>query len=57
MSNINLQRIALPTGVELDVAIAGDPANPATQIAAFNSPTALLGPRVFRFNITYEFGR
>jgi len=24
-----LQRIALPTGVELDVAIAGDPANPA----------------------------
>jgi pimeloyl-ACP methyl ester carboxylesterase len=25
----DLQRIALPTGVELDVAIAGDPANPA----------------------------
>lgn len=27
--SFNLQRIALPTGVELDVAIAGDPANPA----------------------------
>lgn len=29
MSHFDLQRIALPTGVELDVAVAGDPANPA----------------------------
>lgn len=29
MADFTLQRIALPTGVELDVAIAGDPANPA----------------------------
>ncbi len=29
MTKIPLQRIALPTGVELDVAIAGDPAKPA----------------------------
>ena len=28
MTDFNLQRIALPTGVELDVAVAGDPANP-----------------------------
>jgi pimeloyl-ACP methyl ester carboxylesterase len=28
MDNLPLTRIALPTGVELDVAIAGDPANP-----------------------------
>ncbi len=28
MPDFELQRIALPTGVELDVAIAGDPANP-----------------------------
>jgi len=29
MAGFDLQRIALPTGVELDVAIAGNPANPA----------------------------
>lgn len=28
MTDFDLQRIALPTGVELDVAVAGDPANP-----------------------------
>ncbi len=28
MSDFDLQRIALPTGVELDVAVAGDPAHP-----------------------------
>ncbi|THD34776.1 MAG: alpha/beta hydrolase [Sphingomonas sp.] len=29
MSEFDLQRVALSTGVELDVAVAGDPANPA----------------------------
>jgi len=29
MVDFNLQRISLPTGVELDVAVAGDPARPA----------------------------
>lgn len=29
MSDFELQRVALSTGVELDVAVAGDPANPA----------------------------
>jgi len=29
MTGFDLQRVALPTGVELDVAVAGDPANPA----------------------------
>ena len=29
MPDFDLQRVALPTGVELDVAVAGDPANPA----------------------------
>ena len=28
MGDFDLQRVALPTGVELDVAVAGDPANP-----------------------------
>ncbi|HET7220583.1 MAG TPA: TonB-dependent receptor plug domain-containing protein [Vicinamibacterales bacterium] len=39
------------------VRVAGDPSNPATQIAAFMSPTAVLSPRVARFNVTYTFGR
>lgn len=29
MADIELQRVALPTGVELDVAVAGEPTNPA----------------------------
>jgi pimeloyl-ACP methyl ester carboxylesterase len=29
MANFELQRVALPTGVELDVAVAGEPTNPA----------------------------
>ena len=29
MSDFDLQRVALATGVELDVAVAGDPTNPA----------------------------
>ena len=27
------------------------------QIAQFNSPIAVLGPRIIRFNVTYKFGR
>lgn len=29
--------------------------NPATNIASFLSPTGVLGPRIFRFNVTYSF--
>ena len=28
MADIRIERFALPTGVELDVAMGGDPANP-----------------------------
>ncbi len=44
------------TGVST-VRVAGDPNNPATQITSFLSPTAVLAPRVLRFNISYNFGR
>ena len=39
------------------VRVDGDPANPPTSIVAFLSPTSILAPRVFRFNISYDFGR
>jgi hypothetical protein len=29
--------------------------NPASNIASFLSPTGVLGPRIFRFNVTYSF--
>jgi hypothetical protein len=44
------------TGVST-IRVAGDPNNPATQITSFLSPTAVLAPRVLRFNISYTFGR
>ena len=45
------------TGTGLtNVRYAGDPTQPVTQIATFNSPTAALGPRIIRFNVTYWFG-
>lgn len=39
------------------IRVNGDPANPPVQIVSFMSPTQFLAPRVFRFNISYEFGR
>jgi hypothetical protein len=39
-----------------NIRVAGDPAAPITQIQTFESPTGVLGPRIFRFNITYQFG-
>ena len=39
------------------IRVDGNPANPPTVINAFLSPTSILAPRVFRFNVTYEFGR
>jgi hypothetical protein len=39
------------------IRVGGDPSAPPTQIAAFLSPTAVLAPRVIRFNVSYEFGR
>jgi Carboxypeptidase regulatory-like domain/TonB-dependent Receptor Plug Domain len=38
------------------IRVGGDPAVAPTQIAAFLSPTAVLAPRVLRFNISYQFG-
>jgi hypothetical protein len=37
--------------------VNGDPTTPTTQIQTWNSPTQFLAPRVFRFNVSYQFGR
>ena len=39
-----------------NVRYANDPREPVTQIPTFLSPTGVLGPRIFRFNVTYWFG-
>jgi len=39
------------------IRVDGDPANPPTSIVAFLSPTQILAPRVFRFNVSFDFGR
>ncbi len=44
------------TGVT-NIQYAGDPNAPVTQIPSFLSPTGFLGPRIIRFNVTYNFGR
>ena len=44
------------TGTGLSsVRYAGDPNATPTNIQMFMSPTAVLGPRIIRFNITYTF--
>jgi hypothetical protein len=40
-----------------NIRVAGDAAAPVTQIQTFLSPTGVLGPRILRFNVTYQFGR
>ena len=39
-----------------NIRVNGDPSAPITQIQTFDSPTGVLGPRIFRFNVTYQFG-
>lgn len=39
-----------------NIRVAGDPTAPITRIQTFMSPTGVLGPRIFRFNVTYRFG-
>jgi hypothetical protein len=39
------------------IRVNGDPAAPTTQIQTFLSPLGVLGPRIIRFNVTYQFGR
>ena len=39
------------------IRVAGDPNAPTTNITTFLSPTNVLGPQVFRFNVTYRFGQ
>jgi hypothetical protein len=38
------------------IRVDGNPANPPTVINAFLSPTSILAPRVFRFNVTASSG-
>ena len=44
------------TTAPINVRVAANPANPLTPIQNFRSPTGVLSPRVFRFNVTYTFG-
>jgi hypothetical protein len=45
------------TGSSLtNIRVNGDPNVPVTRIQTFDSPTAVLGPRIIRFNVTYNFG-
>ncbi|HEY7499662.1 MAG TPA: TonB-dependent receptor [Vicinamibacterales bacterium] len=44
------------TSQRTNIRVAGDPTAPVTQIASFMSPTGVLGPRIIRFNVTYQFG-
>jgi len=39
-----------------NIRASGDPTAPITQIQTFLSPSGVLGPRIFRFNVTYQFG-
>jgi hypothetical protein len=44
------------TTAPINVRVAANPANPLVAIQNFRSPTGVLSPRVFRFNVTYTFG-
>ena len=44
------------TTAPIGVRASADPANPLVLIQNFGSPTGVLSPRVFRFNVTYTFG-
>jgi hypothetical protein len=45
------------TGTGLtNIRVNGDPDAPVTRIPTFLSPTGVLGPRIIRFNVTYQFG-
>jgi hypothetical protein len=39
-----------------NIRVNGDPNAPITPIQTFLSPTGVLGPRIIRFNVTYQFG-
>ena len=39
-----------------NIRVNGDPTAPITSIQTFLSPTGVLGPRIIRFNVTYQFG-
>lgn len=39
-----------------NIRVNGDATAPVTQIQTFLSPTGVLGPRIIRFNVTYQFG-
>ena len=39
-----------------NIRVNGDPSAPITPIQTFLSPTGVLGPRIIRFNVTYQFG-
>ena len=57
VANLNTVYDVRTTSALSNIRVAGDPSAPVTQISSFMSPTGVLGPRIIRFNITYQFGR
>jgi hypothetical protein len=57
LANSNTVYEVRSTSVRTNIRVAGDPNVPTTQIQSFLSPTGVLGPRILRFNVTYQFGQ
>jgi hypothetical protein len=56
LANSNTTYDVRATSQRTNIRVAGDPNAPVTNIASFMSPTGVLGPRIIRFNVTYQFG-
>ena len=56
VANSNTVYDVRTTSTLTNIRVAGDPNVPTTQIESFLSPIGVLGPRIFRFNVTYQFG-
>ena len=56
LTNANtIYDVRMGSGVT-NIRVNGDATAPVTQIQTFLSPTGVLGPRIIRFNVTYQFG-
>ncbi|MEO5895038.1 MAG: TonB-dependent receptor [Vicinamibacterales bacterium] len=56
LANANTIYAVRTTSGLSNIRVNGDVNAPITQIQSFESPTGVLGPRIFRFNVTYQFG-
>jgi len=57
LSNANTVYSVATNSTTRAVRYAGDPAQPQVFIPNFMSPNNALGPRIWRFNLTYSFGQ